>query len=112
MHVNYLHTFIRDTVGDDETGINEHECMFQVLVCVIACIMHHEGTSANEKMKYIIFFNSCDLFKKIAGVCKIRWSKMANNFHFFLLFAIVHLVVFYLVHYYLLYDYIQIGIAL
>ena len=61
-----IYASIRDIVGDDETGIDEHECMIQSLICFISRMMNDEGICFNEHTDYIkMFLSCCDMFENI-----------------------------------------------
>ena len=61
-----IYASIRDIVGDDETGIDEHKCMIQALVCFISRVMNDENISFDEQMDHIkLFISCCDTFENI-----------------------------------------------
>ena len=77
-----IYSSIRDIVGDDETGIDEHECMIQALVCFISRVMNDENISSYEQMDCIkIFLSCCDMFENITYNLNDRdpfWYKKGN----------------------------------
>lgn len=62
-----IYASIKDIVGDDETGIDEHECMIQSLVCFVSRMMNDENISFNEQTDCIkLFLSCCDMFENVA----------------------------------------------
>ena len=62
-----IYASIRDIVGDEETGINEHECMIQSLLCLLSRLMNDDNSNEMEHCDYIkCFLSFCDLFENVA----------------------------------------------
>ena len=64
-----VYSAIRDTVGNNEKGINEHEFMCQALLCFISRVMVHDQSDETNQMHYIkCFLSACDLFEHVAYI--------------------------------------------
>ena len=64
-----VYSSIRDTVGHNERGIDEHEYMCQALLCFISRVMVDDKSSETNLMHYIkCFLSACDLFENVAYV--------------------------------------------
>ena len=60
---------VRDIVGDNEVGINEHECMMQSLLCFISRLMCDDHIESSIILNYIkCFLSACDLFEDTAYI--------------------------------------------
>ena len=64
-----IYASIRDVVGSDEVGIDEHECMIQSLLCFVSRVMCNECIGTDILLNYIkCFLSSCDLFENKAYI--------------------------------------------
>ena len=64
-----VYSAIRDVVGDDEVGIDEHECMVQALLSLICLLMSDDDIDSSLLLKHIkVFLSSCDMFEQKAYI--------------------------------------------
>ena len=64
-----VYSSIRDVVGHDETGIDEHEYLAQSLLCFISRVMQDEHLDDINQLHYVkCFLSACDLFENMAYV--------------------------------------------
>ena len=77
-----IYSSIRDIVGNDETGIDEHEFMRQSLSCFLSRVMNADVTDETLQMHYIkTFLSSFDLFENVAYLMEDAdpmWFKRGN----------------------------------
>ena len=76
-----IYACIRDIVGDDELGIDEHEIMIQSLICFVSRLMHDNETDTSELMEYLkLFLSSCDMFEHVVFNMKDKDMKDKDPF--------------------------------
>ena len=64
-----IYSAITDIVGNDEVGIDEHECMIQAMLCFISRLMSNVPIDSDIQMHYIkLFLSACDAFENKAYV--------------------------------------------
>ena len=64
-----VYSGIRDVVGDDEVGIDEHECLTQSLLCFISRFLCVDDINESVLLTYIkIFLSACDAFENKAYI--------------------------------------------
>ena len=64
-----VYSSIRDVVGDNEVGIDEHECMIQALLCLISRLMTLKEVDSSSLLRFIkVFLSSSDMFEHKAYV--------------------------------------------
>ena len=62
-----VYSSIRDIVGNDEVGIDEHECMMQALLCMISRFMTGKDVCHMILLDYVkCFLSACDRFENTA----------------------------------------------
>ena len=67
--ISIIYSSIRDVVGDDEVGIDEHECLTQSLLCLISRLLGDDDVKEDTLYTYVkVFLSACDVFENKAYV--------------------------------------------